>query len=379
VARAHRRRVVGDVAGDTSPPWLALLMTGDLRHHPAMPRDNLDSPVRIGSVTLPGRVVAAPMAGVSDLPFRELARELGAAMVCTEMVSAEALVRRSGRTRAIMRYAEGERPVSMQLFGGRPAVMAEAARVLCDHGVDLIDINMGCPVRKVVKSGAGAALMREPTQAAAVVAAVVAAADRPVTVKMRAGWDATSMNAVAVARACEQAGAAAVCVHARTRGDGFGPQRRYDVVAAVKAALTIPVIGNGGIDSPAAAMHVLAECACDAVMVGRAALGNPWIFAAIRAALRGAAPPVVTLGARRQALLRHLARAVEVHGEQLAVRRMRKHLAWYLHGLRDGHRVKEALQRLDSAAEVAAAVARYFDRLATVEATSGCAAVEVGE
>ncbi len=324
----------------------------------------LDHPVRIGSVTLPGRLVAAPMAGVSDLPFRELARDHGAAMVCAEMVSAEALVRRSGKTHHLMRYEEGERPISMQLFGARPAAMAEAARILCDHGVDVVDINMGCPVRKIVKSGAGAALMREPAQAAAVVEAVVGASDRPVTVKMRAGWDAASMNAVAVARACEAAGAAAVCLHARTRGDGFGPTRRYALLGEVKAALSIPVIGNGGIDTPEIAVQLLTDYGCDAVMVGRAALGNPWIFAAIRAALRGDPPPVVTPEARRQALLRHLHRAVEVHGEHLAVRRMRKHLAWYLHGLRDAHRAKEAIQRLDSAADVVAAIEAYFDRLA---------------
>lgn len=332
-----------------------------------METETLDHPVRIGSVTLSGRVVAAPMAGVSDLPFRELARAHGAAMVCTEMVSAEALVRRSGKTHRLMRYEEGERPISMQLFGARPAAMAEAARILCDHGVDVVDINMGCPVKKIVKSGAGAALMREPAQAAAVVEAVVAASDRPVTVKMRAGWDASSMNAVAVARACEAAGAAAVCIHARTRGDGFGPTRRYALLAEAKAALAIPVIGNGGIDTPEIAVQLLTDYGCDAVMVGRAALGNPWIFAAIRAALGGDPPPEVTLEARREALLRHLRRAVEVHGAHLAVRRMRKHLAWYLHGLRDAHRVKEAIQRLESAAEVAAAIEAYFDRLAEGE------------
>jgi len=324
---------------------------------------SLDHTVRIGSVTLPGPVIAAPMAGVSDLPFRELARDHGAAMVCTEMVSAEALVRRSGKTHHLMRYEDGERPISMQLFGGRPAAMAEAARILCDHGVDVVDINMGCPVRKIVKSGAGAALMRDPAQAAAVVEAVVSASDRPVTVKMRAGWDASSMNAVEVARTCEAAGAAAVCLHARTRGDGFGPTRRYALHGEVKAAISIPVIGNGGIDTPAVAVQLLTDYGCDAVMVGRAALGNPWIFDAIRATLRGDPPPEVSLAARRQALVRHLARAVEVHGEHLAVRRMRKHLAWYLHGLRDAHRAKETIQRLESAAAVEAAIEAYFDRL----------------
>ncbi len=328
---------------------------------------NLDGPVRIGPLTLRGRVIAAPMAGVSDLPFRELAREQGAALVCTEMVSAEALVRRSGKTHRLMRYEEAERPVSMQLFGARPEAMAEAARRLCDHGVDVVDINMGCPVRKVVRSGAGVALMREPARAAAVVGAVVAAADRPVTVKMRAGWDATSMNAVEVARACEGAGAAAVCVHARTRGDGFGPQRRYDLLRRVKQAVSIPVVGNGGVDSPEVARALLTEYGCDAVMVGRAALGNPWIFAALGAALRGEPFTPPSLAARRAALLRHLARAVEVHGEHLAVRRMRKHLAWYLHGLRGAHRARETIQRLESAAAVAAAIERYFDALVEAE------------
>ncbi|HEX9594081.1 MAG TPA: tRNA dihydrouridine synthase DusB [bacterium] len=320
------------------------------------------TPLRIGSVELPNRVIAAPMAGISDLPFRELAKRHGADLVCTEMVSAEALVRgTNGQTRRLMRYEEGERPISMQLFGGHPETMAEAARVLCDHGVDLIDINMGCPVKKIIKSGAGAALMREPARAAALVAAVVKAVDRPVTVKMRAGWDAASVNAPEVARACEGAGAAAVCVHARTRADGFGEVRDYELLRRVKAAVAVPVIGNGGVDSPEVAERLLADYGCDAVMVGRGALGNPWLFAAIRARLRREEHRGPTVEALRDTLLAHLARAVAVHGEGLAVRRLRKHLAWYLRGLRGAHRAKEKMQRLDGAAALEEAIRRYFD------------------
>jgi tRNA-dihydrouridine synthase B len=324
-------------------------------------------PLRIGSVELPGRVIAAPMAGISDLPFRELARGHGADLVCTEMVSAEALVRgTSGPTRRIMRYDEGERPVSMQLFGGRPDTMAEAARILCDHGVDLIDINMGCPVKKIIKSGAGAALMREPERAAALVAAVVKASHRPVTVKMRAGWDAASVNAPEVARACAEAGAAAVCVHARTRADGFGEVRDYGLLRRVKAAVEVPVIGNGGVDSPAVAERLLADYGCDAVMVGRGALGNPWLFAAIRARLRREAYHAPTVATLRDTLLSHLERAVAVHGEGLAVRRLRKHLAWYLRGLHGAHRAKDEMQRLEGARKLEEAIRRFFDTVGDI-------------
>jgi tRNA-dihydrouridine synthase B len=327
-----------------------------------MTTSTIYTPLRIGSVELPNRVIAAPMAGISDLPFRELAKRHGADLVCTEMVSAEALVRgNNGQTRRIMRYEERERPISMQLFGGRPETMAEAARVLCDHGVDLIDINMGCPVKKIIKSGAGAALMREPARAAALVAAVVQAADRPVTVKMRAGWDAASVNAPEVARACEGAGAAAVCVHARTRADGFGAVRDYDLLRRVKGAVTVPVIGNGGVDSPEVAERLLAEHGCDAVMVGRGALGNPWLFAAIRARLQGEVYRGPSLVVLRDTLLTHLERAVAVHGEGLAVRRLRKHLAWYLRGLRGAHRAKDEMQRLESARTLQEAIRQYFD------------------
>jgi tRNA-dihydrouridine synthase B len=322
-----------------------------------------ETPLRIGPVELPNRLIAAPMAGISDLPFRELARRHGADMVCTEMVSAEALVRNNGKTRRLMRYEEAERPVSMQLFGGRPEAMAEATRMLCDHGVDLIDLNLGCPVRKIVKSGAGVALMREPARVAAVVGAMVRASDRPVTVKMRAGWDAASLNAVEVARACEGAGAAAVCVHARTRADGFGEVRHYDLFRQVKAAVAIPVVANGGVDSPDVAEAMLRDYGCDAVMVGRGAFGNPWLFRAIAARLRGEAYGAPTLEEVRDTLLAHLGRAVEVHGEALAVRRMRKHLPWYLRGLHGAHRIKEEIQRLDSACDVQTALRAYFDEL----------------
>ncbi|MGD2064013.1 MAG: tRNA dihydrouridine synthase DusB [Nitrospirota bacterium] len=327
-----------------------------------MTTSTITTPLQIGSVELPNRLIAAPMAGISDLPFRELAKRHGADLVCTEMVSAEALVRtNNGQTRRLMRYEEHERPISMQLFGGRPEAMAEAARILCDHGVDLIDINMGCPVKKIIKSGAGAALMRSPVEAAAVVAAVVQAADRPVTVKMRAGWDAASVNAPEVARACEGAGAAAVCVHARTRADGFGEVRDYDLFRRVKAVVDMPVIGNGGIDSPEVAERLLDDYGCDAVMVGRRALGNPWVFAAIRARLRRVPYRAPTVEALRDTLLEHLARAVAVHGEGLAVRRLRKHLAWYLRGLRGANRAKEEMQRLDTAAALEEAIRRFFD------------------
>jgi tRNA-dihydrouridine synthase B len=232
----------------------------------------------IGNVALSGPVVLAPLAGVTDHTFRFLCREMGASLVYTEMVSADGLVRKNPGTGRLIYFEESERPIGVQLFGSDVEIMACAAERLADRGFDLIDLNFGCPVKKVVKRNAGSALMRDPERLAQITEAVVRAVDLPVTVKIRSGWCEEAINAVQVARMAQEAGAKAVAVHARTQKMGFAGRADWEIIAQVKAAVSIPVIGNGDIRTPQDARRMLDDTGCDLVMIGRGALGNPWIF-----------------------------------------------------------------------------------------------------
>lgn len=291
-------------------------------------------------------VFLAPMAGFTDAPFRLLCREQGCDHTVTEMVSAKGLLHGSERTAALLFTLPAEGPVSMQLFGREPAVLAEAARrIEGEHGDALaaIDLNFGCPAPKITGNGEGSALMREPALCGRIVAAVAAAVRVPVTVKLRKGFDAAHNNAVEVARICEEAGAAMITVHGRTREQRYAGQADWDCVAAVAAQVRVPVVGNGDVASGTDALRRLRQSGCAGVMVGRAALGNPWIFAEIRAALTGAAytPPD---GAARMALaLRHARMTVETKGEH-GVIELRKHLARYVAGRREAAALRVRLQ-----------------------------------
>ncbi|MHB8420525.1 MAG: tRNA dihydrouridine synthase DusB [Myxococcales bacterium] len=314
----------------------------------------MSSPVRLGPFELANPWILAPMAGVSDMPFRAIARELGAALCPTELVSAAGLVHASARTRRYLRHAEGERPFMVQLFGGDPAQMEQAAALARAAGADILDVNMGCPVPKVTRNGAGSALLCDPSRAASIVRAV-RTAGLPVTAKIRAGWDRASVNAVEVALALQEAGAAAVAIHPRTRAQGYTGAADWRLIAAVKAALRIPVIGNGDVRTPADARRMRAETGCDAVMIGRAALGNPWIFRE----LSGGEPPSAT--ERRDLVARHLREQVALVGdERHAVRQFRKQLLWYAHGLRGASAFRARAVQLEQAGEVLEAAAAFF-------------------
>jgi tRNA-dihydrouridine synthase B len=294
----------------------------------------------------------APLAGVTDSPFRRLCRAQGAAVVCSEMVSAKGLWYGSGKTERLLRVCADEAPVAFQIFGREPEMLAFAARTLDGRENALLDINMGCPVPKVVKNGEGAALLRDPDLAGRLVEAAVSATRKPVTVKLRIGWDAASVNAAEMAKTLEAAGAAALAVHGRTREQFYGGKADWRVIRRVKETVGIPVIGNGDIRSGADALRMLAETGCDFVMIARGALGNPWIFREALALYRGEdlpAPPGP--GERVDMILRHLELLVAEKGERVAVLEMRKHAAWYLKGIKASAGLRGKLNAVVSAAE----------------------------
>ena len=286
--------------------------------------------MRIGPVHSDSPFLLAPLAGVSDSPFRRLAREQGASIVYTEMVSADGLVRGNQATLDYCAFDPVERPIGVQLFGANPDVMADAARRLCDlpaeRRPDLIDINMGCPVRKVVNRSAGAALLKNVPLLQEIVRKMAIVSTVPVTAKVRLGWDGGSQNVVEVAKALEAAGAGAVAIHARTRAEKFEGAAHWEMIGAAKRAVSIPVIGNGDVRTPADLARLRAHTGCDAVMIGRAAIGNPWIFA-------GKDRSEVTLAEKAELMRRHLALNLDFYGPQVGLVLFRKHAAKYIHNL----------------------------------------------
>ncbi|MDR2295390.1 MAG: tRNA dihydrouridine synthase DusB [Clostridiales Family XIII bacterium] len=307
---------------------------------------------RIGGFAPENPFFLAPLAGVTDSSFRGLCRAQGAALVCSEMVSGKGLWYGDGKTERLLRVREDEKPVAFQIFGREPEILAFAARALDGRENVLLDINMGCPVPKIVKNGEGAALLRDPDLAVRLVEAAVARTRKPVTVKLRIGWDAAHVNAVEMARTLEAAGAAALTVHGRTREQFYGGKADWHAIRRVKEAVGIPVIGNGDIRSGADALRMRAETGCDFVMIARGALGNPWIFREALALYRGApvpAPPDV--GARIDMILRHLDMLIAEKGERTAVLEMRKHAAWYLKGVRASAGLRGRLNATAAAAD----------------------------
>lgn len=309
-------------------------------------------PVKIGSVTLEHGVVLAPMAGVCNLPFRLLCKEQGAALVCSEFVSAKALRQGNQRTRSMLAVSPHEAPVSIQIFGSTPDDAAFAARIAEEAGADIVDFNMGCPVPKVIKAEAGAALMRVPDKAQAIMEAMVNAVSVPVTVKMRAGWDDTQINVVDLARRFEQVGVAAVAIHGRTRCQMRRGSVDLEIIREVTEAVSIPVIGNGDVVSPDDAHRMQAETGCAGVMIGRGALGNPWVFARILHKLRtGETLPEPTLAQRIAMARRHLALLAELKGELIAAKEMRQHAPLYVKGFPGAARFRARLVQCSSVEE----------------------------
>lgn len=311
-------------------------------------------------------LVLAPMAGITDFPFRMICRELGAGLVFSEMVSVEALIREHKRTKSMLHTHPAERPVVFQIFGSKPASMAEAAHIVSQGKVDFIDINMGCPVPKILKSGAGSALLRDMGLAKEIMAAVVHASKVPVTVKLRVGWDARTIVAVDMAQAAESVGIAAVTVHGRTKAQGFSGRADWSMIKAVKESVGIPVIGNGDVRSAQDAKRILDETACDGVMIGRAIQGYPWIFREAKLYLEtGIMPPHPSLQERESIMLRHLNDMVDLLGENIGIREMRKHLCWYTKGLSGGPEFRERVNHLSRVNEVKREVKEYFLEMKT--------------
>lgn len=306
--------------------------------------------VKIGNVELCGKVTLAPMAGVTDFAFRSVCRRLGAALTTTEMVSARALTYKDEKTKTLLYIPEDEHPSAVQIFGHEPEVMAEAAQMALEQsGADILDINMGCPVGKVVKGGDGSALMKTPELAGRIIESVVKAVDKPVTVKFRKGWDGGSINAVEFARICEQAGAAAIAVHGRTRVQMYAGRADWDIIKAVKQAVRIPVAANGDIFSPEDAAHILRYTGCDMAMIGRGCFGNPWLFEQSSAAVDALpVPPLPPLAERMDTAAAQIEALAERNGERLACIEARHQLPWYLHGVAYSSCYRQQLVRVDT-------------------------------
>lgn len=305
--------------------------------------------LKIGSVTLDNNVILAPMAGVTDQAFRLLCREQGAGLVCMEMVSAKAIYYNNKNTEELLTVHPGELPASLQLFGSDPEILSQMAARIEARPFTILDFNMGCPVPKVVNNGEGSALMKDPKLVEEILTALVKAVRKPVTVKIRKGFDENSVNAVEIARIAEGCGVAAVAVHGRTRTQYYSGRADWDVIRQVKQAVKIPVIGNGDVTGPETAAAMLAETGCDGVMIGRAAQGNPWIFRETVQYLKdGTKLPRPDNQEKKELVLRHAALLREVKGEYTAVREMRKHLAWYTAGMPHSARFRGMINSMET-------------------------------
>ena len=319
--------------------------------------------MNIGNIELSAPLALAPMAGITDLPFRLICRRLGCGMTVSEMVSAKGLLYKNVKTTEMLRIDDGERPTAIQLFGSVPAELAEAARMVEANGADMIDFNMGCPVPKIVNNGEGSALMKNPQLAHDILAAMVKAVKIPVTVKFRAGWDDNNRNAVEIARAVEAAGVSAVAVHGRTRQQFYEGKADWSIIADVKQAVKVPVFGNGDIFTVADGLRMLEQTGCDGLMIGRGADGNPWLFTALAAALRGEQlPQPPSLKERLAQAAEHLEMLIAYKNEVVAVKEMRRHISAYLKGMPHAAEFRGRFHKVDTQeAEYSECAHRYYE------------------
>lgn len=309
--------------------------------------------MKIGNVNLANPYILAPMAGVTDLPFRLLCKEQGAGLLCMEMISAKALQYKNKNTKALLAIHPEEYPVSLQLFGSDPKIMSEMAKMIEELPFQILDINMGCPVPKVVRNGEGSALMKNPKLVYEIVSAVSEAIAKPVTVKIRKGFDDDNINAVEIAKIIEEAGGAAVAVHGRTREQYYSGKADWDIIRQVKEAVSIPVIGNGDVTSGEMALEMRRETGCDGVMIGRGAQGNPWIFHELQEYERtGIVPPRPTPEQIKETMLRHARLQIEFKGDFIGIREMRKHVAWYTKGMKGSAKLRDAINQVESYEEL---------------------------
>lgn len=324
--------------------------------------------MKIGNLNLDNRVFLSPMAGVTDLPFRLICKEQDCGMLYTEMVNAKALCYDDQNTKKMLKIEEEEHPVAIQIFGSDPEYMGGAAKILNSYPNEILDINMGCPAPKVVKNGDGSALLKNPELAAKVLKAVVGNSEKPVTLKIRKGWDDTCINAVEIAKIAEDCGISAIAIHGRTREQYYSGKADWDIIRQVKENVSIPVIGNGDVFEVEDAINMLSQTNCDAIMIGRGAQGNPWIFKRINHYMQtGEILPEPTLEEKINTAKKHLKLAVEEHGEYVAVREMRKHIAWYLKGLRNSARVRDEINKIESYEEVVNKLESYMQDCLTLE------------
>lgn len=320
--------------------------------------------MNIGNVKV-GDSVLAPMAGVTDLAFRIICKEMGAGLVVTEMVSAKGLYYNDKKTKFLTEIKEVERPVALQIFGSDPKIMSEVIREDLNHRdeIDIIDINMGCPAPKIVKNGDGSALLKNPSLVSEILEACVKASNKPLTVKIRSGWDSSDINGLKIAKIAEQAGVDAITVHGRTREMFYRGKADWDIIKEIKSALEIPVIGNGDVCTPDDAIKLVEHTSCDAVAVGRGSMGNPFIFKNIARVMDGKKEYKPGNNEILETILRHLDLSCEFKGERIAVREMRKHISFYIKGLRGSNKIKDQVNKLEGKDEVKRLLEEYFSSL----------------